>query len=156
MESIWEFHKNTLHNLYVIRNETLKDIMSCMSESHGFAMRCGDDDHEYKIIASRLHCHSKSKYELHFKKWGFRKYSKAERWAVVSRKVAWRQTQGKRTVVRKDGEEIPQERLVKERRHASAMDLVQFGMSLFRSYALNGTTSARVYQSRRYQLNYSV
>ena len=43
MESIWEFHKNTLHNLYVIRNETLKDIMSCMSESHGFTMRCGDE-----------------------------------------------------------------------------------------------------------------
>jgi hypothetical protein len=114
------------------------------------------NDHEYKVIASRLHCHSKSKYELHFKKWGFRKYSKAERWAVVCRKVAWRQRQGKRTVVRKDGKEVPQEKLNKERRHANSMDLVQFGMLISRSNALDGTASAPVYQSPRYQLNYSI
>jgi len=107
------------------------------------------NNHEEKIVASRLHYHSKGQYERQFKKWGFRKYSKAERWAVVSRKVAWRQTQGKRTVVRKDGEEVSQERLNKERRHASAMDLVRFGMLLSRSSTLNGTTPARVNQRRR-------
>ncbi|KAM0689366.1 hypothetical protein Q7P36_011444 [Cladosporium allicinum] len=107
MEPIWESHKDTLHHLFVIRNETLKDIMSCMSESHGFTM-------------------SKSKYERHFRAWGFRKYSKPERWAVISRKVACRQRQGKRTVVRQDGKEVPQKKLDKERRHASAMDLLQF------------------------------
>jgi len=101
------------------------------------------------MIASRLRCHSKGQYERQFKNWGFRKYSKAERWAVVSRKVAWRQTQGKRTVVRKDGEEISQERLNKERRHASAMDLVQFGMLPPRLSTLNGTTPAGVNQGRR-------
>jgi hypothetical protein len=114
------------------------------------------NDHEYKIIVICLHYHSKGQYERQFKKWGFRKYSKAERWAVVSRKIAWRQTQGKRTVVRKDGEEVSQERLNKERRHASAMDLVQFGMFLSRSNSLHGTTSARVYQSHRYQLIFSI
>ena len=90
------------------------------------------DDHGYKLIASRLHYHSKSKYERHFREWGFRKNSKPERWAVISRKVACRQRQGKRTVVRQDGKEVPQKKLDKERRHASAMDLLQFGMLLSR------------------------
>ena len=113
------------------------------------------NDHGYKFIASRLHYRSKSKYERHFRAWGFRKYSKPERWAVISRKVACRQRQGKRTVVRQDGKEVPQKKLDKERRHASAMDLLQFGMLLSRYNALSGITSARVYQSRRYQLSFS-
>jgi hypothetical protein len=43
MAASWESYKDTLRTLYIDRGETLKDIMSCMSELHGFKMRCGDD-----------------------------------------------------------------------------------------------------------------
>jgi len=43
MATSCESHKDKLRTLYIDRGETLKDIMSCMSELHGFTMRCGDE-----------------------------------------------------------------------------------------------------------------
>jgi hypothetical protein len=42
MAASWDSHKETLRILYIDRGETLKSIMACMKDFHGFAMRCGD------------------------------------------------------------------------------------------------------------------
>jgi hypothetical protein len=42
MAASWDSHKGTLRTLYIDRGETLKSIMACMKEFHGFAMRCGN------------------------------------------------------------------------------------------------------------------
>jgi hypothetical protein len=36
LESSWESHKDSIRNLYILRNEPLKDVITHMREEHGF------------------------------------------------------------------------------------------------------------------------
>jgi hypothetical protein len=126
MAAIWESHKDTLHALYVNQNETLKNIMVRMKELHGFEMKCEN--------LSQLQCSIKSLILLQKRpiraavyKMGVSQKSTAKSWKIVSRKVTLRQRQGKTSVVRRDGEEISQEKLSKRKCYVPLLELAHDG-----------------------------
>jgi hypothetical protein len=57
---------------------------------------------------------SKAQYELHFKKWGFRKYRSADEWKRVAHKIAQRKRVDKDSEVYLNGILINQKKLRKE------------------------------------------
>ncbi|KAI3481311.1 hypothetical protein L1887_56409 [Cichorium endivia] len=113
--SSWEFHKDTIRTLYIVRNEPLKDVIIHMREEHGFDKRY--ENKHLTFLLHRLQRYSKSQYENQLRKWGLRKNSKGSRWKDVHRKCQVREKQGKKNAVYKNGRRVEDDRLIKERRH---------------------------------------
>ena len=49
MAQAWDSHKDTIHDLYVSQNKTLKDVREHMKEQHGFDRRHVRVNPEYEM-----------------------------------------------------------------------------------------------------------
>ncbi|KAH7047454.1 ankyrin repeat-containing domain protein [Macrophomina phaseolina] len=94
MSTPWETQKETLRDLYLVRDLAMKAVMKQMEKNHGFKADAGQ-------------------YERQFKKWGFRKNLPLDTWQFVARRIEKRKREGKDTEFRIDGIRIPQKKLVK-------------------------------------------
>ncbi|KAL0263111.1 hypothetical protein SLS55_002087 [Diplodia seriata] len=92
MEELWLSHKETIRDLYLVKDMTRQDVMSKMEEFYGFKASAGQ-------------------YERKFKKWGFRKNLTLSEWQLVSQRIDKRKRDGKETNLRIDGIPVPPKKL---------------------------------------------
>ncbi|KAI9671342.1 MAG: Ankyrin-2 [Alyxoria varia] len=94
-EGEWETLKSTMHHHYLSEDKSLKVLMELMASSHEFHA-------------------SKSQYERHFKKWGFRKNLKSSEWKAIHHKIDKRKREGKDSDLYVDGTMIKKQKVRKE------------------------------------------
>ncbi|KAF2817365.1 ankyrin [Mytilinidion resinicola] len=89
----WELHKETIEDLYLSKNQPLKQVMDFM------------DTINFKA--------TKGQYERQFKKWQLKKYSKSDQWKAIGHKLQKRKREGKESEVYLDGELVPPQKVMK-------------------------------------------
>jgi hypothetical protein len=94
-EAEWEVHKATIHALWSQSKQTLKSTMAIMQEKYHFRR-------------------TKFQYEDRFRKWGWKKNSKADTWKFIAHRVDKRKRDGKESNVNVNGEAIEPKKLKKE------------------------------------------
>ena len=100
----WEAHKSKIHDLYIDQNLTLDQVV-CAMTTHGLQA-------------------SKQQYSRQFKKWGVSKNRKAADWKYISKNLAYRSRQGKKSVVFVNSQEIPLEKALRETRRYDLPSLI--------------------------------
>ena len=111
-ESMWEFHKSTILNLYFTENMTLEKVMEHMKQNHGFDARCSP--HMACSSSDLTNFNSKGRYETQFQKWNLRKNLRSSEWKYVSRRIQKRKREGKESVVYFNRVAIAPEKVKKE------------------------------------------
>ena len=95
----WEAHKEVIYDLYIVRDQTVDQVIHAMTAS-GFQA-------------------SKQQYKRQFKKWGLSKNRKDNEWSYISSLLTRRSRKGKPSIVFMNNEMIPLRKLRKElSRHA--------------------------------------
>ncbi|OCK89480.1 uncharacterized protein K441DRAFT_278185 [Cenococcum geophilum 1.58] len=88
-------HKITIQDLYLKEDRTLKEIMDIMAGSYDFVA-------------------TKTQYERHFRKWGFRKNVNPSVWKFINHRQSKRKRAGKESDVYIDGVLVPKDKIRKE------------------------------------------
>ena len=112
IEPMWEFHKNTIVNLYSTENMTLEKVMEHMKQNHGFDARCSL--HMARSSLDLTNFNSKGRYETQFQKWNLRKNLRSSEWKYVSHRIQKRKREGKESVVYFNRVAIAPEKVKKE------------------------------------------
>lgn len=94
MSLTWESHKETIRDLYLVKDLSRPEVMKLMEERHNITADAGQ-------------------YERQFKKWAFRKNLSPDTWQFVARRIGKRKRDGKETHFRIDGIQVPQKKLQK-------------------------------------------
>ena len=113
MDSEWEFLKQVIRDVYLVRDQTLEVLINEMGVEHGFWKTSVKALFEL-FSRWRLTANSKSQYERAFKVWNFRKNLTKEQWAVVSHKLNKRKRDEKDSEVLVDGILLEEKKLRKE------------------------------------------
>ncbi|KAF2034882.1 hypothetical protein EK21DRAFT_107515 [Setomelanomma holmii] len=74
--SLWETHKSTIHELYMVKETPLKEVVRILDTQHGFKR-------------------TKAQYERNFIVWGWRRKLKADEWKSIGQQVEKRKADGK-------------------------------------------------------------
>jgi hypothetical protein len=111
-EPMWEFHKNTIVDLYSTENMTLEKVMEHMKQKHGFDARCSL--HMARSSLDLTNFNSKGRYETQFQKWNLRKNLRSSEWKYVSHRIQKRKREGKESVVYFNRVAIAPEKVKKE------------------------------------------
>ncbi|KAH8708466.1 Clr5 domain-containing protein [Phaeosphaeriaceae sp. PMI808] len=110
--SLWETHKSTIHDLYMVKETTLKEVMRILDTQHGF-MR------------------TKAQYERNFIGWGWRRKLKADEWKSIGQQVEKRKADGKLVSdLHIQGIHMPRNKIqrgVKRHQFQTTSDMVQQG-----------------------------
>jgi Clr5 domain len=111
-ESMWEFHKSTILDLYLTEDMTLEKVMAHMKQNHGFDARCSP--HMACSSLDLTNFNSKGRYETQFRKWNLRKNLRSSEWKYVSHRIQKRKKEGKESVVYFNRDAIAPEKVKKE------------------------------------------